>query len=1156
MYVSAHMQPHAIPTPETKDPDYALLERVARGDRQALNELIHRHADAMWKVALRISNGSTADAEDAIQEACLACLGSVHTYNKRGSVRSWILAITANEARDHIRKATRRRHYEDQVRATAPKPEPEPDDSVLRDAACASLKELREPFRLILSLRYLDELDDTAIAATLGVSEITVRTRCHRALNMLRRTLHKRGFAVGTTSLISVMAPLHAAAMPDVLNQLITSTCATGKATTLTMSAGSIGVTTSSLWFGGKLIVTLLSAVVIAVGSASITSKAPKAETPFVVSNENPAVTAVTAPPAPAPDLILDQNVTLHLNNIDLDSALTLLRIAIPLNKRPRFIIGFPTRFADFDQDPASSQHELLPVITNANNKDALFAEVSVASKNQPLRTVLDALCKSAELRWWKNDRFIFIDKPVLSAHLLELEQSFQNTGDLTSAHALASCTDSAALRILLVNLANEGRGKIAAQALSDWINKHTIPIPDRKKKSNGQYAGFFKITDAYDRNILSRFVDDKEVTQALSEAIKQKLFSEIDSIYLAGQLNLPGQLERCIAYTNQLAVAAPPADEPEAEIPLHKKYLFALAALGWSENPAAITPLVGALNNHELDMRVRQLAGKLLGYMHIPQAINALLTAAEKGRESGGRYLYPPVPIAAIAESEDPRVIPFLIKISKDVDNFGNNYAFDGLALNGSTEALQFIAKSTKSKQQPIQSRAIEAALLHEGDITDKILTDLLSKNSHEWLSVSLLSDYSSIRKSDGHIAQLKRILLDDTIPPEKSFNGWDVSGHYKAGQVLVALDKTSAEKFLMDNLPDKNSPRFIAFCRVLAGLSERANNVILALADDPDPRLNILAVECLPELEQQGRERLLLMLDNNIHEEVCLEAVKKIIACFRENPFQRYPIPPLLSQDDKNKLQEVILHIEAKKDALVFPVTADSWKKHLEHRFASVRNETTRFIFDRPEWFAKDDWLNLMAIILQSAELRHYPYSLYKVLDNLYTDDPALWRTAVSFYSNDVDNDVRSNFWSTVGDAFNDVPRISRSMLPAIDRRVVIANADKLLLLEAAAKTAAKDIDPHVRAQAGWTLGVALNYKDILTFPEHERLKSQLRLCAQNETDPQVKNWLEQAVNIKPYASDDEKENTRYTFKWPKKESPQKPVNNPPPPEAANDF
>ena len=85
--------------------DGQLIVRIARGDRDAFDELYGRYVRAVLGLALR-RLGDRGRAEDATQDAFVAIWRSARTYDPaRGRGGAWLYAVARNAITDGVRRA-------------------------------------------------------------------------------------------------------------------------------------------------------------------------------------------------------------------------------------------------------------------------------------------------------------------------------------------------------------------------------------------------------------------------------------------------------------------------------------------------------------------------------------------------------------------------------------------------------------------------------------------------------------------------------------------------------------------------------------------------------------------------------------------------------------------------------------------------------------------------------------------------------------------------------------------------------------------------------------------------------------------------------------------------------------------------------------------
>lgn len=158
--------------------DRDLLTAHADGDPDAFGELVRRHRDRLWAVAVR-TLGDREEAADALQEALVSAYRHAGSYRGEAAVTTWLHRIVVNACLDRVRRARARR-----TDPLPPTDVPDPrDDHAATEARLdvrAALARLPEHQRVALVLVDLHELTVAEAAQVLGVAEGTVKSRCAR----------------------------------------------------------------------------------------------------------------------------------------------------------------------------------------------------------------------------------------------------------------------------------------------------------------------------------------------------------------------------------------------------------------------------------------------------------------------------------------------------------------------------------------------------------------------------------------------------------------------------------------------------------------------------------------------------------------------------------------------------------------------------------------------------------------------------------------------------------------------------------------------------------------------------------------------------------------------------------------------------------------
>ena len=171
--------------------DSVLIARAQRGDSAAYEEIVQRYQQVAFRTAYVIT-GTSADAEDAAQEAFVKAYRALYRFRLGSDLRPWLLRIVANEARNRIRSSGRRHQLELRLAEgfrpgdAAPSPEAVAIAADERRRLLAMVNALGVEDRLVIASRYFLQLSGEETAVALGIPEGTVKSRLSRALARLR----------------------------------------------------------------------------------------------------------------------------------------------------------------------------------------------------------------------------------------------------------------------------------------------------------------------------------------------------------------------------------------------------------------------------------------------------------------------------------------------------------------------------------------------------------------------------------------------------------------------------------------------------------------------------------------------------------------------------------------------------------------------------------------------------------------------------------------------------------------------------------------------------------------------------------------------------------------------------------------------------------
>lgn len=165
-----------------------ILERVALGEKRALEELYHETRAVIYGFSLSITK-NPSDSEDVLQESYLKIWANAKNYNAKGTPMAWILTITKNLSLMKLREKKRYQDLEPQEWDMSFHVDSETGTIEDRHLLEAALNLLNEEERQIILLHAVSGLKHREIAELLDMALATVLSKYHRGLKKLRKYL-------------------------------------------------------------------------------------------------------------------------------------------------------------------------------------------------------------------------------------------------------------------------------------------------------------------------------------------------------------------------------------------------------------------------------------------------------------------------------------------------------------------------------------------------------------------------------------------------------------------------------------------------------------------------------------------------------------------------------------------------------------------------------------------------------------------------------------------------------------------------------------------------------------------------------------------------------------------------------------------------------
>ena len=165
------------------------MKELSLRSRDDFEQVLELYNKMVYRLAYA-RTGNVQDAEDVLQEVFLRYIRADKTFNDEEHRKAWLLRVTVNCSKTLVTSSWNRRRSDEET-----------DDNLLgaddrqlerwdtKSVVLEAVKALPEKYRVVVHLFYYEELTVEEIGRITGSGLSAVKTRLHRARNMLKEIL-------------------------------------------------------------------------------------------------------------------------------------------------------------------------------------------------------------------------------------------------------------------------------------------------------------------------------------------------------------------------------------------------------------------------------------------------------------------------------------------------------------------------------------------------------------------------------------------------------------------------------------------------------------------------------------------------------------------------------------------------------------------------------------------------------------------------------------------------------------------------------------------------------------------------------------------------------------------------------------------------------
>ncbi|MGE5186408.1 MAG: sigma-70 family RNA polymerase sigma factor [Acidobacteriota bacterium] len=172
----------------TSSDERALIAAAQAGERAAIDELLARYEERIYRFGLRMC-GDEDSAREVLQETMLAAFKNLPGFRGQAALSTWLYQIARSFCIKQRRGPERPGPLDERVADVAPAPDQAVHARRIGEALAAAIGKLPAEQREVIVLRDVEGLSAQEAADVVGVEVGALKSRLHRARMALRKEL-------------------------------------------------------------------------------------------------------------------------------------------------------------------------------------------------------------------------------------------------------------------------------------------------------------------------------------------------------------------------------------------------------------------------------------------------------------------------------------------------------------------------------------------------------------------------------------------------------------------------------------------------------------------------------------------------------------------------------------------------------------------------------------------------------------------------------------------------------------------------------------------------------------------------------------------------------------------------------------------------------